>query len=486
MSSEGPPPGGAAGFQGDLLRRPFEDGMERALRGADSPEGPFLVAVSGGRDSVVLLDLARRCRPCATAGVLVAHVDHGLRPDSDLDLDFVRSVATSLELPFVSRRLQLGSSASEAEAREGRRGALREMADEGGCPWIVLGHHGEDQIETVLFRLLRGSAARGAGGMRPREGAYLRPLLAMRGLELEAYAARWSLEWRDDPTNESDRFTRNRIRAELLPLARDIVPGAEQALLRLGELLDGERAARESVVAYLLGELGLVAGEGGEDRVEIDMEGLPPALRRALPLALPALAGMLRGGQDAGASTPDFTRKHYERFEALCEGRHGTETARFPGGLRIERSYQSLCLDIAARRPSVDVDAPAAVSIEGPGRWRFGRGTLHVTSAPPGSASGEGGAWACRVAKAGAPFPWQLRAARPGDRYALSPEHGHRRVSRLLIDEKIPRGSRADWPLLEIDGEIAWVVGLRRVAGSLGVEEEGDGSWWTCHFEPDP
>lgn len=185
------------------------------------------VAVSGGLDSVCLLDLLLETRRWHGARLSVVTVDHGLHPQSAQHAAFVERLAAAADLPCATIRLDLHSR-SESAARDGRYAAFDALP----VDRVALGHHRDDQAETLLLQLLRGSGARGLGGMRPARGRYVRPLLDVSRAELETWARWRGLEWVDDPTNADARYLRNRLRRELMPLLEALRPGAAASLAR--------------------------------------------------------------------------------------------------------------------------------------------------------------------------------------------------------------------------------------------------------------
>jgi tRNA(Ile)-lysidine synthase len=212
------------------------------------------VAVSGGLDSVCLLDLLVTTAAWHGAQLEVATVDHGTRAGSATDADFVEELARSRRLPVHRFTLALGADASEDACRVGRWGALDTLT----ADRIATAHHEEDQAETVLLRLLRGTGVRGLGGMTFRRGRVVRPLLDVPRRDLVAWARHRDLRWVEDPSNVDPRFLRNRIRHELLPLLEDLSPGSVHAVARTGrrvacdaELLE-ELATRSRSVADAL------------------------------------------------------------------------------------------------------------------------------------------------------------------------------------------------------------------------------------------
>jgi len=186
------------------------------------------VAVSGGLDSVVLLDLLHHTAAWHEGRLSVVTLDHGTRPSATADAERVVELADRYGLVCTRLALGLGPTASEAQCRTARYAALDGL----DVDRVALGHHQRDQAETVLLQLLRGAGARGLRAMRWRRGRYVRPLLDTPHADLEAWAAHRGLEWQEDPTNHEPRFTRNRVRAELLPLLESIRPGAVRSLAR--------------------------------------------------------------------------------------------------------------------------------------------------------------------------------------------------------------------------------------------------------------
>jgi tRNA(Ile)-lysidine synthetase-like protein len=175
--------------------------------------GKYVVAVSGGVDSVVLLDLLRG-RPGVE--LVVAHFEHGIRADSDEDRKLVEEVAENYGLPFVFRRGNLGVGASEERARHARYKFLREVMATKGAKAIITAHHQDDVIETAILNLIRGTGRRGLSALRSH-GDLLRPLLEAPKHDIITYARDHNLRWREDITNNSSAYIRNYIRAFIVP-----------------------------------------------------------------------------------------------------------------------------------------------------------------------------------------------------------------------------------------------------------------------------
>ncbi|HOX44804.1 MAG TPA: tRNA lysidine(34) synthetase TilS [Myxococcota bacterium] len=274
----------------DLLAR-----VRRALLtdGLVPPGGEVLVACSGGADSTALLDLLDRLRAPLALRLEVASVDHGQRPDSGRIAGAVGELARARGLAFHRLRLSPRSAfagASETALRAARLAILARLARRRGLAHVALGHTADDQVETVLLRLARGTGVAGLAGIRARGPApFVHPLLGLTRREIEAYLAWRGLGWREDPANQDLRHARNRVRHGLLPWLRaELNPSISRAVLRLARA-----AARDEECLSAQADQPAIEQVGAG--VEIDaacLRALPPALQaRVLLRLLAALRG---------------------------------------------------------------------------------------------------------------------------------------------------------------------------------------------------
>ena len=180
------------------------------------PKGKYIVAVSGGVDSVVLLHMLAVASQHPDTTYIVAHFDHGIRADSSADLDYVVSLAKSYGYIVETQRQELGPGTSEADAREARYEFLRRVKASHGAKAIITAHHQDDLLETMLLHVMRGTGRRGLDPMRSSHDI-IRPLIDHRKADLIAYANQHSLLWQEDSTNSDTKYARNAVRANVMP-----------------------------------------------------------------------------------------------------------------------------------------------------------------------------------------------------------------------------------------------------------------------------
>ena len=323
------------------------DETKRAVDALGLNGRSVLVAASGGLDSNALVHALLEIAGRKLLKLSIGHVNHGLRgEESEADQQAVLQLADGLGLPAFSRRvdpeqLRVGRSSRERPtlqeaARTLRYRALREMAVEGGCQHIATAHNLNDQAETVLLRVFRGSGPDGLGGIpeRSSDGVVVRPLLRVTRAEIEAYAARRGFSWREDRSNRSVAYARNRLRLRWMPgLAADF---NEQLLMAVGNLAEAQRRDSEWIGTLVEREaMARFRPEAGWLRTRADgWDELPDALAYRL-----ARWGLRRCGGER-----DVTRVHLERMLAfLRTARSGTQLE-LPGGTRLERDREGFRL----------------------------------------------------------------------------------------------------------------------------------------------
>lgn len=412
-----------------LARRVLDFSQAHALL----PQGSrVLCALSGGTDSMALLTLLLELRETLDLTVCAAHFDHRLRGGaSQADAAFTADWCEARGIPF---RLGSGDVAGEARrlhqgieetARRLRYAFLEESADALGADCIATAHHAGDNAETVLLHLLRGTGLDGLCGIPPRRGRLIRPLLPLTRTELDAYLSAHNIPHVEDASNADPRYTRNRLRAQVLPVLQDLNPNFLSRLTANLDYLQAERDLLDSMAAQLTQQ----ARQDG-DGLALPAQTLAQAPR---PLALRALRQLFRAlGQY------QLSAVHLEAALALTAPDAKPSAAlSLPGGLRAARRYGDLLLTRAP--PPVP---PAPLSIPGPGRWTFGPWVLELRKAPDAAGTG-GNGWRFGPLD----FPLTLRTRAPGDRLTL-PGRPEKLLKKWYIDEKIPKHLRASLPVL--------------------------------------
>lgn len=431
---------------------------ERHSLSGSLPEGRLVVAVSGGVDSMVLL---HQLRFIARRGedLVVAHLDHGMRGESARDALWLRGVCTAWAIPFHTARAE-SAPGSEEEARLLRYEFLEDVRVKVGAGVILTAHHADDQVETVLFRILRGTGLRGLAGIPPRRGHLVRPFLGTHRGEIAEYASRWAVPFREDPTNHDSRYARNALRHRVLPLAvESVAAGSRSALLRLARnasRAQEELEALESVVLSTLLE------EVGPDRVEVSERALrtlpEPVLRRV------ARAGARRLGVVLSESV---TERAVRAFRELAPGR-GLDLGR---GVRLERGSGTwLFVRLAGVGERSGLDARIEIGGEGTGSATLslaGR-QYRVTWGPRSPEGAEGVAVPIRI-----PRPLTVRGWERGDRIRLS--YGSKPVAKLLGEAGIAALDRPAVPLaVDAKERVLWVPGVALSVDVRAVATGGD------------
>jgi len=427
------------------------------------------VAVSGGADSVCLLEVLRELAPRWGLTLMVVHLDHGLRgEESRRDAEFVRELAARMGLAVSIQRAELSRTGNlEQAGRQARLTFFREQLATGGVDRVALGHTRTDQAETVLFRFLRGAGTAGLAGIRPvtAEGM-VRPLIEVDRREVEGYLRERGMEWREDSSNRSVEFARNRIRHELLPqLAREWNPALTETLARMADWALAEEAYWEGEIDRLASGR-LTEHHGAVLLRAEDLAGLPlAAARRLVRRAIERAKGNLRSlGFDHIAAVLELA--------AAAEG-HGQVQA---PGLEIVRSFEWLRLAPPGEtRMTYEVPAPVPGVVRIPGS--DAAIALELIENPETS---EAGAYVCnnemgclewtRVSR-----PLWLRNWHPGDCYRPVGRSGEEKIKTLFQEARIPLWERRGWPVLTDGAGIVWArkfgpaAGLAAAAGSRPV-----------------
>ncbi|MGH7522574.1 MAG: tRNA lysidine(34) synthetase TilS [Gemmatimonadales bacterium] len=408
--------------------------------------GEALVAVSGGADSVALLDLLSQFSSDLGLSLVVAHVDHGIQSDSLTVRQSVAALATRYRLPFESTALCLGPDASETEARRARYAWLREVQQRRGAKYIVTAHHEDDQVETVILRALRGSAPAGLAGIAARgRGGLVRPLLPFTRRELVEYVTARGLRAHDDPANRDPRHLRSWVRATLLPLLNErLGPRLRDDLLALGRHAARDRRAWDRMLEQLP-ELALETHENSFAVARAVLCGYDNALSVALLRAAARRVGLVLGPNRA---------------------RRVVELAQRPSGRRLSLG-DGWVAEVAFDRLSIARTAATSVNCAlervcpsgEQGSALFGEFEIRW-SAAAAPAQIERVTWTTWLDSAA----WEVRAPARGDTLVPLGGIGHRPLRRLFMEAQVPRSARPRYPVVSRGETILWVPGICRSA----------------------
>ena len=450
-------------------RRKLESVLRKALQRAGFHRGATLVvACSGGPDSTALLHALLALSPTLGLKLHVAHLNHDFRgQEAEDDAEFVAAMAGKLGLPStvdeadpIAYQRERGISSFEEAAREVRYRFLTNLANIIDADAIALGHTADDQAETILMHIIRGAGLPGLRGMQEltpwldspkgRAAILFRPLLEATRKETRAYCLELDIPFREDSTNRSLRFTRNRIRLELMPALREYNPQVRQALVRIG------RAATASS-EFLNEQLNLQWAK------IFSKKGQKPSLDTAVLNSLhPTLRAMAlrRAFAQASGSLRRLTETHVKSMLALAKGRAG-KIVHLPGGLAMQSTYDRLVIGPLHHFDTTGASPDYEYQLKVPGTSRIQGSLITAGPAPsnidpktlgPTAAIFDADKIGDRVI---------VRNRRPGDYFQPLGMPGRKKLKALFIDLKVPRELRHSTPLLVSEKGVLWVYPYR-------------------------
>ena len=423
--------------------------MEDLFEGIIHENSRVLVAFSGGPDSMYLLYCLKEYKKRRPFELKAAHLHHGLRETADRDMAFAEDICKRWDVPLIVERVDAKAYARknklgmEEAGRELRYDFFRRNKAPGGL--IALAHHLDDQVETMLLRLIRGTGLKGMEGMKVLEGDLFRPLLSMTKKEILSALAEKNIPYVVDETNLEPIYSRNRVRLSIVPEAEAINPAFPRVMASFRTMAEEDESylAQEAEKVY-----GALAREAkGIVTLDNDVFRAPDALRRrAFRLAIEKVKGHVKNtGYD-----------HIAAIDELELARTG-KGLDLPG-LRVEKTYGGIAFFV----PKKEVRSEAEVALnEGRAvfeghRFYLGDGEDFIYVKDPSAV--------------------RIRTRRPGDVIRL--KVGRKKVKDVFIDEKIDRRRRDHWPIVTEAGEVVWVVGLRK------AERQEEKSWQKLAWIP--
>lgn len=435
-----------------------------------TPGSTVLVGVSGGPDSMALLHFLSQVRETWSLKLIAVSADHQLRGKESLaDKTYVKHmceqwniqfIGTALNVPEYKQTHRLGT---QAAARAMRYQFFQEQMEAEDADYLALGHHGDDQAETMLMSLLRTASSSSFSGIplkRPfATGAIIRPFLCLTKAEIEAYALEHGIEPRIDPSNHDTVYTRNFIRKELLPVIREKNPSIHTTLQQLSHTLEEDEVylRREAEKVWEK----TVILDGGEWSAVMDIDVFrrhPLALqRRVYHLLLDYLYGQL---------PKDVSYIHEEQFFALLKSEKSNVQLDFPAQLKLEKSYRKLRFYFL-QAPQADPSFHHILEV--PGRVDLPDGS-RITAGHCMQPE-EAGPYQYVLGTDQVGLPLHIRTRKPGDRMSWKGLNGRKKLKDLFIDKKISPKERDNWPIVtDNNGEILWLPGLKK--GTPGYQKE--------------
>ena len=421
-----------------------------------------IVGVSAGVDSMVLLYLINAHREAFDLSLIVAYVNHGLRPEeSEQEAQLVRKESAQLGCPFeyghfdVKEFQKLRNLSLQDAARRIRFHFFNDLLRKHHAQKIALGHHADDQVETFLLRLIRGSGLEGLKGILPiREGRVIRPLLEVWREEIESFAKDKEIPFLSDSSNQKDYYLRNRIRLTLIPfIEREYQPNFKEIIFRTSGFLRGENDYLEKGASKTYEEM-MKEEKGIHSFKFSEYQSLHPAIRwRVIKKLLEGIHPKETVLEEGGGLD---VHQVYQKLQSSSP----SFLLEFPQGFWMKKQYDTVLLGKGRIKPippfEVDLICPGRTFIEEIGK----EVVIKITNLDK-SGSYNAPPTAALINYESLQFPLKIRNFRPGDRFQPLGTKGTQKLKEFFIDHKVPRFERPNIPLLISGERIAWVIGYR-------------------------
>lgn len=405
----------------------------------------ILVGVSGGVDSVVLLDILAKLQKKLGIRIAVAHVNYGLRKESDRDHKFVKELAKKYGLPFFDKKVKLIGSNIEEKARDIRYGFFNEICEQKNIDKKAVAHHRNDLVETFFLNLSRGSGLTGLVSMKPKSGDLIRPLLFTTRKEIESYARENKINFVEDVTNEDLAFKRNLIRHKTIPELEKTNPDLVETL---SNEIDYLRSINDFLGDITDKHYKKMTNEG-KGLVSVSVKTLiklhPYIQSEVLRKSIRYVKGDLR----------DISRKNIEDVLKLTKVAHGTKKVVLPQGLLVRRIYDKLEIRKEEKSP---VQKPKSIRLEMEKEAIFGRWRLFLGKSEVKNTKQSKNLVFLDIQKTPT---LRVRCRKAGDRISIS-QGKTKSLQDVFVDAKIPRDERDSYPVV-VTGydEIVWIPGIR-------------------------
>lgn len=430
-----------------------------------------LAGVSGGPDSLVLLHFLKSIRKEWKLRIIAVTIDHQLRQEgSKADVRYVEEIckdwgitciSTSIDVPAYKEEKQLGT---QVAARKLRYKFFQEQMEANKAEYLALGHHADDQVETMLMELMRAADAAAFKGIPAKRnfagGFIIRPLLAASREEILTYCNEKGISPRFDPSNEETKYTRNYIRKYILPLIKEKNPNIHTTVQHLSSTLQADEDYLQNQTENMVEDIVNYHPEERKVSFPVNVfQSYPYALqRRAFHLILNYLYLQI---------PKDLSYTHEEYFFSLLHTEKSNIRIDFPSQLKLEKSYDTLLFYFSHTIPQ---DRSFHQTLEIPGIISLPNGAFVRTEMVEAYANTDEHTYICSAGQI--KLPLHIRTRKPGDRMTWKGLQGSKKLKDIFIDAKVPVKDRDVWPVITDDnGEILWLVGLKKGQAPSGTAE---------------
>lgn len=411
----------------------------------------FVIGVSGGVDSVSLLNALTSLSKAWNFKISIAHLNHGLRKEADMDEKFVKSLAKKYNLPFYTKKVRLPKSNIEEAGRIARYDFFEEVKKQTGSKYIVTAHNLNDNAETILLNLTRGAGLSGLSGMKIKENALIRPFLNIKKEEIVDFAKKNRLKWRDDPSNRYLKYSRNRVRHKVLPELKKINEKAEDNIVRSSSFLS-EIAVYQKKEAILHYKKNSVKKNGVSFLAVDRIKTLDPLLQKEI----------LQIFFEENGTLKNISQKNLESILDLLK-KGGSKEISLAGGLIIRKEYDKLMIV----EPSRNITEQGKFDILPNKKIKFSEFTIISKSTKKAGKSTKDSVYV-DLEKTG---KLVVRSKKEGDRVSISGDKT-KKIQDIFVDAKVPKIKRTSYPVIaNASGELIWIPFLRESSKFRATEK---------------
>ena len=441
-----------------------------------------VVGVSGGPDSLALFFYLLEKREEKKLQIVVAHVDHMFRgEESQEDLRYVKHLCENLNVVCEAIQIDVkqyqkqNRMSAQVAARECRYAFLERIMRKHNAQYVALGHHGDDQIETVLMRLVRGSTSKGYSGISAKrafdKGSLIRPLLAVTKEEILDYCKRKDVDPRIDPSNTKETYTRNRLRKYVLPHLKQENPNVHERFQAFSKFMQEDE---EYLQELAFEKMNKVIKKKDTKRVVVSIpafESIPiPLQRRGIQLILNYLYEY--------KIPSSLSSVHIDKVIEFFKRTHPSGVLHFPGGLEVVRTYEECIFRFVEEKvvfSSHVLQVPGKVTLVNGDEF-----VVEISDCVPSMVNEM-----MFVAKYNEiASPLIVRPREDGDRMSIQGMNGTKKIKSIFIEAKVPKEKRADWPIVcDANGNVIWVPLLKRSAFAISRETVDKDTYIIVHYK---